>query len=159
MKIIITESQMTMLWLKRRYEVVERCYNETMDLFDDVCDKYESSDEFVDIFFNRFVRGLEETYYYSEGGLPDNIEEVLMDYYKTRVTKLYHRSCSSIRNVKDLDGDEREKAKMEYIIVTIDKLDNLITLLGGEKPLESLLRRYKPFGLSSLDDLIEYKRD
>jgi hypothetical protein len=29
--------------------------------------------------------------------------------------------------------------------------------LGGERHLDSLLSQYKPFGLSSLDDLIDYK--
>ena len=46
---------------------------------------------------------------------------------------------------------------MERAIRSIDRLDHLIKLLGGERHLDSLLSQYKPFGLSSLDDLIDYK--
>lgn len=48
-------------------------------------------------------------------------------------------------------------SRVEYVINKIDGVDELIELLGGEDSAERILRRYKPLGLESLDDLIEYK--
>ena len=87
---------MTGLWIKRRYEIVEKSYNETLEMFDgvDICKRYDGLDEFIEIFFWWFLRFLEDIYNYKEGGLPDNIEESLMFYYKQRVLKIYDESCS-----------------------------------------------------------------
>jgi len=96
MKIIITESQMNGVWLKRRYDIVEKSYNDTVEMFDgvDICTRYDGLDEFIDMFFWWFLRTLEDIYYYEEGGLPDNIKEKLMEYYKHKVIEIYDESCS-----------------------------------------------------------------
>jgi hypothetical protein len=96
MKIIITESQMNGLWIKRRHDVVEKSYNDTVELFDgvDICNRYDGLDEFIDMFFWWFFRMLEDIYYYEEGKLPDNLMETLMKYYKPRVLEIYDESCS-----------------------------------------------------------------
>ncbi len=96
MKIIITESQMNRLWIKRRHDVVGKSYNDTVEMFDgvDICTRYDGLDEFIDMFFWWFLRTLEDIYYYEEGGLPDNIKEKLMKYYKDKVIDIYNESCS-----------------------------------------------------------------
>jgi hypothetical protein len=59
----------------------------------------------------------------------------------------------------DYGGEDEEggASRVEYVINKIDGVDELIQLLGGEDSAERILRRYKPLGLESLDDLIEYK--
>ncbi len=84
------------LWLKRRYDIVEKCYRDTVELFDgvDICNRYDGLDEYLDMFFFWFLRSLEDIYYYEEGGLPVNIDKKLMEYYKPRVLEIYDESCS-----------------------------------------------------------------
>jgi len=49
------------------------------------------------------------------------------------------------------------KSGLERTIERIDSVEKIIKLLGGEDFTDKNLRYYKPLGLTSVDELIDYK--
>jgi len=61
------------------------------------------------------------------------------------------------RVIRESEDDSPKKRSAEKIIDTTTSLDKLIRLLGGEDHIELFLNTYRPFGITDLRDLYDYK--
>ncbi len=96
MKIIITESQINKVWLLRRNHIVEKEYEYTINHFNEynICERYESFDEFLEMFGYLLFRNVYDMVYYEEGELPEGLEESLKDMYRNQVHSYYNNRCN-----------------------------------------------------------------
>jgi hypothetical protein len=62
----------------------------------------------------------------------------------------------SPKSKKDKEFD-MERKQYELLIKKYDNPDTIIRLLGGKRDAEKYLSHYKPLGITSVDELIEYK--
>ena len=60
------------------------------------------------------------------------------------------------KEFNQMSPSDQETFRLEHVINTRD-LNIIIRLLGGEDKVELYLSRYKPLGITSVDELIDYK--
>lgn len=95
MKILITESQNNVLWIKRRFQEIEDNYEYVINHFNvyDICDRYETFPEFFNMFI-RFLFRLVEDDFHNVESVPEGLEETLEKLYMERIKNYYQNRCS-----------------------------------------------------------------
>lgn len=96
MKIIIKESQMNVLWIKRRFDIVEKEYEDGIKHFNEynICERYESFDDFLEMFGYLLYSNVYDMVYYEEGGIPEGLEDSLKEVFKKKIYQYYQERCS-----------------------------------------------------------------
>ena len=75
---------MNKIWIKRRYHIVEKEYEYVISHFNEynICERFETFDEFLDMFGYFLYRQVYDMIYYEEGEFPEGLEETLKELYK-----------------------------------------------------------------------------
>ena len=84
------------MWIKRRYQQIEEEYEYNISHFDesDICERYETFDDFLFIFIFFLHRMVYDMAYYEEGVIPEGLDETLKELYKDRIKNYYENRCS-----------------------------------------------------------------
>jgi len=85
---------------------------------------------------------------------PDSMER--MNYDDMNENDDYDDDYTRERSFKDKNF-KYNKSGLERTIERFDNVEKIIKLLGGEDFTDKSLRYYKPLGLTSVDELIDYK--
>jgi hypothetical protein len=88
MKYIITESQHNRLWILRRYDVVKKAFQETMN-YVKPC-SFDNFDDYESYFYNFLMDELHPEFYLIDGFDYNGVKEELKDLYYVNVTEEYY---------------------------------------------------------------------
>jgi len=96
MKILITESQNNVLWVKRRFDIVEKEYEYAINHFNEynICERYESFDDFFEMFGYLLYNNVYDMVYYEEGEIPEGLDDSLKELFRERIHRYYQDRCS-----------------------------------------------------------------